>query len=120
MSASQLRDGIVNVLHAEEYPRPDFNGMIDITVGLLEKYDITFESQCRVFVDGANPTFIRSLSNRWTKTQIMTGSSIKTLKHNYGSAFDLPKLMFNMMVLSVNFSRVQEDVSASQAIARIQ
>lgn len=37
---TELRDGIVNVLHAEEYPRLDFNEMIDITVKLLEEYDM--------------------------------------------------------------------------------
>lgn len=61
---TELRDGRINVLHAEEYPRPDFNEMIETTVSLLEKYDITFESQCRVFVDGANPAFIGSLKQR--------------------------------------------------------
>ncbi|MGA9317167.1 MAG: hypothetical protein WBV84_03835, partial [Nitrososphaeraceae archaeon] len=35
---TELRDGIVNVLHAEEYPRLDFNEMIDTTVKLLEEY----------------------------------------------------------------------------------
>jgi len=38
--STELRDGIVNVLHAEEYPRLDFNEMIDTTVKLLEEYDI--------------------------------------------------------------------------------
>ena len=35
--------------------------MIDVTIELLEKYDITFESQYRIFVDDANPSFIRAL-----------------------------------------------------------
>ena len=34
---------MVNVLHAEDYPRPDFNEMIKTTVRLLEEYDIRFE-----------------------------------------------------------------------------
>lgn len=29
---TELRDGIINVLHAEEYPRPDFNQMMETTV----------------------------------------------------------------------------------------
>jgi hypothetical protein len=101
---TELRDGIVNVLHAEEYPRPDFNQMIDITVGLLEKYGITFESQCRIFVDGANPAFIRSLKQRVDEDPDYD-KFIKTLKHNYGPAsFDLKSLMYNMLVVPVNFS----------------
>jgi hypothetical protein len=61
---TELIDGMINVLHAEEYPRPDFNQMIDTTVRLLEEYGITFEGRSRIFVDGANPSFIRSLKER--------------------------------------------------------
>jgi hypothetical protein len=58
---TELVDGMINVLHAEEYPRPDFNQMINATVRLLQEYNITFEVWCRIFVDGANPSFIKSL-----------------------------------------------------------
>jgi hypothetical protein len=52
------------VLHAEEYPGPDFNEMIKTTVKLLDEYDIRFDNRCRIFVDGANPSFIRTLKDR--------------------------------------------------------
>jgi hypothetical protein len=52
---------MVNVLHAEEYPRPDFNEMIKTTVRLLDEYDIRFDNSCRIFVDAANPSFISTL-----------------------------------------------------------
>ena len=52
---------MVNVLVAEEYHRPDFNEMIMITVQLLQKYNIRFDNSCRIFVDGANPSFISTL-----------------------------------------------------------
>ena len=55
---TELVDGMVNVLHAEEYQRPDFNEMIKTTVRLLEEYDIRFDNSCRIFVDAANPSFI--------------------------------------------------------------
>ena len=42
---TELRDGLVHVLHAQEYPRPDFNEMIEMTISLLDKYAITFEGQ---------------------------------------------------------------------------
>ena len=61
---TELVDGLIHVLHAEEYQRPDFNKMIDITVDLLDKYSITFEGRSRIFVDGANPSFIRALKER--------------------------------------------------------
>ena len=34
---TELVDGMVNVLHAEEYNRPDFNAMIKTTVRLLRR-----------------------------------------------------------------------------------
>ena len=50
---TELIDGQVNVLHAEEYHRPDFNDMINTTVRLLGKYNIRFDNGCRIFVDAA-------------------------------------------------------------------
>ena len=61
---TELRDGLVHVLHAEEYPRPDFNEMIETTISLLNKYATTFEGRSRLFVNGANPSFIRTLKDR--------------------------------------------------------
>ena len=61
---TELVDGVINVLHAEEYPRPDFNEMIETTLRLLQEYNITFENICRIFIDGANPSFIRALNAR--------------------------------------------------------
>jgi hypothetical protein len=61
---TELVDGLVNVIHAEEYQRPDFNQMINTTVRLLDEYDIRFDNRCRIFVDGANPSFIRALKDR--------------------------------------------------------
>ena len=34
---TELIDGVINVLHAEEYQRPDFNRMIEITTKLLDQ-----------------------------------------------------------------------------------
>ena len=41
---TELVDGQVSVLVAEEYQRPDFNKMIEITVNLLEEYNIRFDN----------------------------------------------------------------------------
>ena len=38
--------------------------MIQTTIKLLDEYDITFEGRSRIFVDGANPGFIRELKRR--------------------------------------------------------
>jgi hypothetical protein len=58
---TELVDGVINVSHAEEYIRPDFNQIINITLRLLDEYNITFEGHSRIFVDGANPSFIKVL-----------------------------------------------------------
>jgi hypothetical protein len=49
-------DGIVQIIHAEEYHRPDYNEMLSVVYGLISKYQID-----KVYVDGANPSFIKSL-----------------------------------------------------------
>lgn len=46
---TQLVDGMDNVLHAEEYQRPDFNEMIKTTVALLEKYNVRFEQKLNLW-----------------------------------------------------------------------
>jgi hypothetical protein len=81
---TELVDGVINVLQAEEYPRPDFNQMINTTVRLLEEYDITFEGRSRIFVDGANPSFIRALKERLDEDTNYE-QQISFYKHNYPS-----------------------------------
>ncbi|MGB7665363.1 MAG: hypothetical protein WBL67_21710 [Nitrososphaeraceae archaeon] len=46
---TELRDGLVNVIHAEEYQRPDFNAMIQTTVKLLDQYDNSCNKSCLSF-----------------------------------------------------------------------
>jgi hypothetical protein len=54
-------------LFAEEYHRPDYNEMLSRVYGLMSKYDID-----AIHVDGANPSFIKSLKLQIGKKQIMT------------------------------------------------
>ena len=49
-------DGVVQILHAEEYHRPDYNEMLSTVYRLMSKYNID-----KVYIDGANPSFIKSL-----------------------------------------------------------
>jgi hypothetical protein len=53
---TQFVDGIVQILHAEEYHRPDYNEMLSTVYSLMSKYDVD-----KVYIDGANPSFIKSL-----------------------------------------------------------
>jgi hypothetical protein len=53
---TEWADGIVQIMHAEEYHRPDYNEMLSLVYRLISKYQID-----KVYIDGANPSFIKSL-----------------------------------------------------------
>jgi hypothetical protein len=53
---TQLIDNQIQVLYANEFQRPDFNHMLDLTMELVNKYQIQ-----KVYIDAANPSFIRAL-----------------------------------------------------------
>jgi hypothetical protein len=53
---TQWVDNHIQITHAEEYHRPDYNEMLSIVYGLMSKYDVD-----KVYIDGANPSFIKSL-----------------------------------------------------------
>jgi hypothetical protein len=55
----------IQILHAEEYERPEFNDMINTTIMLMNQFDIKpRDYSSRIYVDGANPEFIRSLKHQ--------------------------------------------------------
>jgi hypothetical protein len=108
---TELIDGMVNVLHAEEYHRPDFNEMIKITVQLLQKYDIRFDNSCRIFVDGANPSFISTLKQEVNEDSDYT-KQITYYKNNYAPIYDLEFLQQNMFVIPVPFSKEHKGMLA--------
>ncbi|MFL6410877.1 MAG: hypothetical protein ACJ71K_06495, partial [Nitrososphaeraceae archaeon] len=53
---TQRVDHHIQILHAEECHRPDYNEMLSVVYCLMSKYDID-----TVYIDGANPSFIKSL-----------------------------------------------------------
>jgi hypothetical protein len=108
---TELVDGMINVIHAEEYQRPDFNAMISTTVRLLDQYNITFEGRSRIFVDGANPSFIRALKDR-VDEDAEYDKQISFYKHNYPSVYDLQFLQQNMFVIPVPFNKEHKHMLA--------
>ena len=62
--------------------------MINTTVGLLDEYDIRFDNRCRIFVDGANPSFIRALKDR-VDEDTNYEQQILFYKKAYPSVYDL-------------------------------
>lgn len=102
---TELVDGLINVVYADEFVRADFNEMIETTISLLEKHNITFEDRSRIFVDGANPSFIRSLKDRIGEDSNYEQFSAY-LKSSYGTTnFNLTSLIHNMFVIPVPFNR---------------
>ncbi len=99
-----LIEGAVNVLHAEEYPRPDFNEMIKTTVSLLGKHDIRFNNSCQVFVDGPNPSFMRTLKEMVDEDENYE-QQIQFYKKHYLSIHDLQFLQQNMLVIQYRSTR---------------
>jgi Terminase RNaseH-like domain len=53
---TEWADGIVQIMHAEEYHRPDYVEMLSLVYSLMTKYNVD-----KVYIDGANPSFIKSL-----------------------------------------------------------
>jgi Terminase RNaseH-like domain len=57
---TQFVDGQVQILHAEDYKRPDFNEMLGKVWDLLAGYNVQ-----KIYIDGANPSFIKGLKIQW-------------------------------------------------------
>jgi hypothetical protein len=106
---TELVDGMIHVLYADEFPRPDFNQIISTTLRLLEDYNISFEGRCRIFVDGANPSFIRALKDR-LEEDTNYEQLISYLKKQSPSVYDLESLQQNMFVIPVPFARYHREM----------
>ena len=107
---TELVDGPVNIIHAEEYQRPNCNQMINTTVRLLDEYDIRFDNRCRMFVDGANPSFIRALKARVSEDTEYEDQINRWKSENGANIVDLHWLTDNMFVLPVAFSKYHKDM----------
>jgi hypothetical protein len=91
---TQWADGIVQILHAEEYHRPDYNEMLSTVYGLMSKYDVD-----KVYIDGANPSFIKSL-----KLQIGEDADYDKVIARYRSEKLGDNWSQNMRIVPVNFN----------------
>jgi hypothetical protein len=91
-------------MQKEEFERPDFNQMMNITLSLVGKYGITFDNGCRILVDGANPSFIRSLKYQLGENADYE-QEIDYYKKSYHDIYNLDFLMRNMFVVPVHFAK---------------
>jgi hypothetical protein len=68
----------------------------------MYKYGINFENRCHVFVDGANPEFIRALKDRIGE-DTEYDRLITHLKKSYDKNYGISSLIENMCVIPINF-----------------
>jgi hypothetical protein len=94
---TQWVDDHIQVLHAEEYSRPDYNEMLSVVYGLMSKYDVN-----KTYIDGANPSFIKSL-----KIQIGEEAEYDKVIARYRSEGwgDDADAIANMRIVPVNFNK---------------
>jgi Terminase RNaseH-like domain len=53
-------DGLIRVIHADEYSRSDHSDMLEVVWDLIQHYNVT-----KVLVDASAPSFIRALKLQW-------------------------------------------------------
>jgi hypothetical protein len=92
---TEWADGLVQIMHAEEYHRPDYNEMLSLVYDLMSKYQVD-----KVYIDGANPSFIKSL-----KIQIGEDADYDKLIARYRSEGNGDDPTEDMKVVSVNFNK---------------
>ncbi len=109
---TELVDGIINVVYADEIPQPDFDEMIETTVRLCNEYNIAFRNSCNIFVDGSNPAFIRALKSRVHEDTQYLEQIARWKSENGMIAETIPWLMPNMFVLPVNFAKYHKEMLA--------
>jgi hypothetical protein len=91
---TQWEDNHIQILHAEEYHRPDYNEMLSTAYSLMSKYDVD-----KVYIDGANPSFIKSL-----KLQIGEEADYDKVIARYRSEGLGDSWSENMRIVPVNFN----------------
>jgi hypothetical protein len=92
---TQWEDNHIQILHAEEYHRPDYNEMLSLVYGLMSKYDVD-----SVYIDGANPSFIKSL-----KLQIGEEADYDKVIARYRSEGLGDSWTKDMRIIPVNFNK---------------
>jgi hypothetical protein len=92
---TQFEDGIVQIMHAEEYHRRDYNEMLSLVYGLMSKYNVD-----SVYIDGANPSFIKSL-----KLQIGEDPDYDKVIARYRSEGLGDSCSKDMKIIPVNFNK---------------
>jgi hypothetical protein len=91
---TQWEDNLIQIMHAEEYHRPDYNEMLSTVYSLMSKYNVD-----KVYIDGANPSFIKSL-----KLQIGEDQDYDKVIARYRSEKLGDNWSHDMRIVPVNFN----------------
>jgi hypothetical protein len=78
--------------------------MMNITLSFVTKYGITFDNNCRIFVDGANPSFIHSFKYQLGENADYE-QEMDYYKKSFHDIYNLDFLMRNMFVVQVHFAK---------------
>jgi Terminase RNaseH-like domain len=93
---TECADGLLQILYAEEFHRPDYNEMLPLVYDLTSKYQVD-----KVCIDGANPSFIKSL-----KIQIGEDADYDKVIARYRSeGFGAENATKDMTIVPVNFNK---------------
>ena len=96
VTVTQWLDDTVQIVHAEEYQRPDYVEMLNTVYSLMSKYSVD-----KVYIDGANPSFIKSL-----KIQIGEDAEYDKVIARYSSqGWGDEAALRDMKVVPVNFNK---------------
>ncbi|MGC1132864.1 MAG: DEAD/DEAH box helicase family protein [Nitrososphaeraceae archaeon] len=91
-------DQKIQVFYAEEFERPDYNEMLWLVAKLMQQYGYV-----RVYIDGANPSFIKSLKR-------MIGEDEHYEKYTKEQMERYVKYVYSMKVIPVNFATKHKEM----------
>jgi len=94
----------VQILHAEEFDRPDYNEMLSKVGNLIFEYNPT-----KIYVDGANPAFIKSLKIQLGDKGIEQREFERLI--DYAKMFKKPIDQY-MRIIPVHFSKEHKNMLA--------
>jgi hypothetical protein len=89
---------------AEEYKRPDYNEMLSTVCKLITKYDVH-----KIYIDGANPSFIKSLKIRMGEEPDYDKVIDRYKSEGNSSDYWLQ----DMKIIPVNFNSEHKDMLAN-------
>jgi hypothetical protein len=101
---SRFVDNKIEIIYADEFDRPDYNEMIQTVWQLYQRFNLDGNTD-RIYVDGANPSFIRSL-----KLQIGERPDYDKVLDRSKSTHLFQDPERHMVVVPVDFSKDHRDM----------